>query len=81
MSLYKEELQDDSDTLIRHRAAASNQDVITLLKSMVDETVTAVERVCGVVGRRQEVDAWKSFVTQYVAFHYMSPRYRISEIV
>ena len=54
--------------------------MLQAFQTTIDETVHAVERVRRVLQDAKEREAWELFVTNYVAFHYHSARYRVREL-
>ncbi|KAF9554334.1 terpenoid synthase [Agrocybe pediades] len=79
-SLYKEELNGDTDNFIHNRAFYTKKSIPETLKEVCDETVEACNRVTrGVAGTPAEA-AWKRFLNGYLAFHLKIQRYRLEEI-
>lgn len=66
--------------MIHHRAAVKNQDVLEALGDIAEQVLLAVGRVREVL-QGKERDTWELFLSQYLAFHCDTPRYRLAEIV
>ena len=81
LSFYKEELAGEKISYIRDRASLTGKTVSQALQEVIDETVTASERVCLILEEGDAWDAWDAFVMGYNLFHMMNPCYRLEEIV
>lgn len=81
MSFYKEELAGETGTFISDRAQATGKTHAETLREVVDETVAAAKRVRSILGEGAARDTWDTFVTQYIAFHANTSKYRLQEIM
>lgn len=81
LSFYKEEVSGERGNYLHSRATVTQKDVNDVLKEVIKEVVKAVERVRSVLNGDKEKEAWDNFVTGYAAFHYATPRYRLTEIL
>jgi len=81
LSFYKEELAGEKDNYIHDRCLITRKNINTVLKDVVDEVVASVNRSRKILKGENEKRTWERFMRGYVAYHYMSPRYRLSELV
>jgi len=80
LSFYKEELEGDYRNVVHSRAAARRKDVAIELSDMVEEVTASIAR-CGDILDGKEKEAWEQFMSGYLTFHYLAPRYRLQEIL
>lgn len=59
---------------------ARKEAVTVVLADIVNE-VTASMSNCRTLLPVKEKDAWENFMSGYVTFHYLAPRYRLQEII
>jgi len=81
LSFYKEELAGERDNYIHDRVLITKKDVDVVLTDVVNEVVASVQRSRVILKGEKEKKTWEQFMAGYVAYHYMSPRYRLSELV
>lgn len=60
------------------RARVTEQDVQMVLSDILDELVSAVDRARGILQGAKEKETWERFLAGWVAFHFFSPRYKLS---
>lgn len=63
------------------RAAVTGTDAATALRDMTNEMVDAIAKARIVLAGSKERDAWESFMAGYIAYHRLSPRYRLDEVL
>jgi len=80
LSFYKEELEGDYQNVVHGRATARRKDIVTELSDMVEEVIASLAR-CHDVLDGKEREAWDQFMSGYLTFHYLAPRYRLQEII
>ncbi|EKM53553.1 uncharacterized protein PHACADRAFT_98817 [Phanerochaete carnosa HHB-10118-sp] len=78
-SFYKEELVDEKNNFIHDRACVTSKDIEATLMATLGDAVDAVNRGREIL-QGEERQAWESHVVGYVAFHFMTPRYRLEEL-
>ncbi|EMD37271.1 hypothetical protein CERSUDRAFT_105307 [Gelatoporia subvermispora B] len=81
MSFYREESIGEEGTYITDRAYASGRSHLETLRDIVDDTVAVANRVRKLLGEGSARDAWDVLVTNYIAFHVSTPKYRLREIM
>ena len=81
LSFYKEELQGETSNVVHDRAIVSGKSMSQVLSDLVDEAVTAVLRAREILHEEKEKVVWEQLVRGYVAFHFLSPRYRLHELM
>ncbi|KAI0090574.1 isoprenoid synthase domain-containing protein [Irpex rosettiformis] len=81
LSFYKEQIAGEKDNYLHNRAAVSNKDVNDVLKEVIDEVVIAVDKARPVLTGEKEKDVWEKFLMGYAAFHYMTPRYKLKDLL
>ncbi|KAI0343535.1 terpenoid synthase [Trametopsis cervina] len=81
LSFYKEELAGERDNYIHDRSRITKEGVPAVLKHVVQEVVASVDRAREILKGEKEKETWERFLAAYVAYHYMSPRYRLAELV
>lgn len=80
LSFYKEELEGDDQNVVHTRALASRREPSAVLASIVDEVIDSMGR-CEILLPAKELQAWEGFLSGYLTFHYLAPRYRLDEIL
>ncbi|KAI0090575.1 isoprenoid synthase domain-containing protein [Irpex rosettiformis] len=80
LSFYKEQLVGEKDNYIHNRALVANKDVDVILSDVIDEVVRSVDAVRSVL-QGEEKTTWETFLKSYTAFHYMTSRYRLTELL
>ncbi|ESK87650.1 hypothetical protein Moror_1925 [Moniliophthora roreri MCA 2997] len=80
LSFYKEELAGETNNYVHTRAFTRGTSAIQTHQEVAEELISIYERVC-VTLEGLELDAWKTFVNGYLAFHVMQKRYRLGEIL
>ena len=81
LSFYKEELAGEKDNYIHSRARVMGQSPYVVLKDLADEVVAIAEQGRSILKGEKEREVWNVFVKGYAAFHYLSPRYQLSELL
>ncbi|KAI0689741.1 isoprenoid synthase domain-containing protein [Cytidiella melzeri] len=81
LSFYKEQLAGEKNNYLHSRALVTKKDVNVVLVEVVNEVVEAVDRARSVLVGEEEKKVWESFLMGYAAFHYMSPRYKLTELL
>ena len=79
-SFFKEEVAGETANFIHDRATAEGTSPFQALITTIDETVRAVEGIRRVLKTEKERETWETFMTNYVAFHYNTSRYRLKEL-
>lgn len=80
LSFYKEELAGEQSNFVHDRANVTGKSVRQVLLDILNEVVSAVERARLILQGEQEKRTWEQFLAGYVAFHFLSPRYRLAEL-
>ncbi|KAI0728385.1 Trichodiene synthase [Fomitopsis betulina] len=80
LSFYKEEQDGEVASYIHARARVTNKLPIATLHEVIDEVVTAAERIRRTLGDGRARKAWDSFERGYIGFHIGDPRYRLQDI-
>ena len=70
----------ETANFIHDRAIAEGTSVLEALITTIDETVQSVENIRRVLKDGKEREIWEAFMTNYVAFHYYTARYRLREL-
>ena len=81
LSFYKEEMAGEKDTFVRDRANVTGKDVEAVLLDILDEVIGAVQRARDILQGDKEKQTWEKFLAGYVAFHFLSPRYKLTELI
>ena len=63
------------------RARVTGKNVEQVLSDILDEVVSAVERARTILQGDKERETWERFLAGYVAFHFLSPRYKLMELI
>ena len=71
----------DTKNFIHDRARVTGKDSHTVVLELLEEVVAAVQRVRDIIGQGKERDAWEQFLTGYISFHLMTPRYQLTELI
>jgi hypothetical protein len=80
LSFYKEELVGEKKNFVHDRARVMGKDLETALMDTMEDVIDCVNRGREVLQGEKEKQAWESFLIGYVAFHFISPRYRLEEL-
>lgn len=63
------------------RAVVTRKNIPTVLSDMLDELVASVHRARAILQSKKAQDTWEEFIEGYVAFHFLTPRYRLEELL
>ncbi len=66
--------------MIHDRVSVTGKTVPEVLSDLLDEAVSSVERARVILQGEKEKETWERFIAGYVAFHFLSPRYRLKEL-
>lgn len=80
LSFYKEEIAGEKTNLVHDLSDVLNKPIEEVLESLLDEVVQAVRRGREVLRGEQERATWERLLSGWVAFHFLSPRYRLAEL-
>ncbi|GJE97335.1 terpenoid synthase-like protein [Phanerochaete sordida] len=80
LSFYKEEMAGERHNFVHDRARVTGKDVSSVLDDILDEVVGAVDRARGILQGEKEKETWERFLAGYVAFHFLSPRYKLAQL-
>ncbi|ESK85022.1 terpenoid synthase [Moniliophthora roreri MCA 2997] len=80
LSFYKESLAGETNNYVSTRAFTRGKTTIQTHQELAEETISAHERICATL-EGPELEAWKTFVNGYLAFHVLQERYRLGEIL
>ena len=81
LSFYKEQLEGERDNYIYNRALVTNRDVDTVLSDVIDEVVKSINAVRDILQGEEEKATWETFLKSYKAIQYVTPRYRLTELL
>ena len=81
LSFYKEELAGEKDNYIHERALATGRPTSIVLQELIDETISAVQRVRYLLRDADALAAWENFAAGYIRVHTDNPRYRLKDIL
>ncbi|EKM53546.1 uncharacterized protein PHACADRAFT_125341 [Phanerochaete carnosa HHB-10118-sp] len=81
LSFYKEELAGDTKNFIHDRARVTGKDTRTVVVELLEDVVAAVHRVREILEGEKEREAWERFLSGYIAFHLLTPRYQLATLV
>ena len=81
LSFYKEQIAGEKDNYIHNRASVLNKDVNDVLKDVVGDVASAVNRARSTLIGDEEKATWEKFLMGYAAFHYVTPRYKLRELL
>ena len=62
------------------RVRVTGKDVRAVLQDILDEVISAVVRARVILQGRKEKETWERFLSGYVAFHFLSPRYKLETL-
>ncbi|EKM53583.1 uncharacterized protein PHACADRAFT_211256 [Phanerochaete carnosa HHB-10118-sp] len=79
-SFYKEELVGEKSNYVHDRACITGKDLEASLMDMLEDVVDVVDRGRKILEGEKERQAWESFLAGYVAFHFISPRYKLERL-
>ncbi|GJE97337.1 terpenoid synthase-like protein [Phanerochaete sordida] len=80
LSFYKEEMAGERHNFVHDRARVTGKDVRDVLEDILNEVVGAVERGRDILQGEKERETWERFLAGYVAFHFLSPRYKLTQL-
>lgn len=80
LSFYKEELANELSNYIHDHVIVTGIAPSDTLRNVIDESVSASERVRAILGEGDARDAWDAFVRGYIKFHIDDPRYRLRQL-
>nr|BCX55500.1 sesquiterpene synthase [Phanerodontia chrysosporium] len=81
LSFYKEELDGETKNFIHDRARVTGKDIEAALMDSMEDVIDAVNRGRQILQGEKERKAWDSFLVGYVAFHFISPRYKLERLL
>ncbi|KAK8065100.1 hypothetical protein PG997_011847 [Apiospora hydei] len=81
LSFYKEERAGEDDNFISQMAMYEDKDKLAVVEDLIDDVAKAVARIRATIqGKEPYASAVEDHILGYVAFHKLSPRYRLSEV-
>ncbi|KAJ8473620.1 hypothetical protein ONZ51_g7760 [Trametes cubensis] len=81
LSFYKETLQGDTNTYIHFRAAAEQNEVLAVLRDLVEETLENIRNIEALTAEDPQLaHICRSHLMGYVEFHLRAKRYRLHEL-
>ncbi|KAK8003277.1 hypothetical protein PG989_002996 [Apiospora arundinis] len=81
LSFYKEERAAENDNYISQIAMYENKDKMAVVEDLIGDVAQAVARIRATIkGKEPYASAVEDHILGYVAFHKLSPRYRLSEV-
>ncbi|KAK8100476.1 hypothetical protein PG999_010850 [Apiospora kogelbergensis] len=81
LSFYKEERAGENDNFISQMAMYEDKEKVAVVEDLIDDVAKAVERIRATIqGKGPYAAAVEDHILGYVAFHKLSPRYRLSEV-
>lgn len=81
LSFYKEEVAGEKHNFVHDRARVTGKDVQTVLLDILEEVIGAVQRARAILQGEREKEIWERFLAGYVAFHFLSPRYKLAQLI
>ncbi|KAI0689740.1 isoprenoid synthase domain-containing protein [Cytidiella melzeri] len=81
LSFHKEQLAGEKENYIHRRAIVTQKDVDAVLIDVVNEVVEAVDKARAMLVGEREKKTFEMFLKSYAAFHYMTPRYKLAELL
>jgi hypothetical protein len=81
LSFYKEELVGEKDNYIHSRARVTNQLPHVVVKDVADEIELLIADTRSILKGEKEKQTWEIFMKGYIAFHYITPRYKLLELL
>ena len=80
LSFYKEELAGEINNFVHDRARVTSKEVQEVLQDILDDVIAAVARARLILQGTKEKETWERFLAGYVAFHFLSPRYKLAAL-
>lgn len=80
LSFYKEELAGETNNFVHDRSRVTGKDIRIVLQDILDDVVAAVARARMILQGQKEKEIWEQFLAGYVAFHFLSPRYKLASL-
>jgi hypothetical protein len=65
---------------VHDRARVTNKDIKAVLQDILDDVINAVARARLILQGEKEKETWERFLAGYVAFHFLSPRYKLETL-
>jgi hypothetical protein len=65
---------------VHDRARVTNKDIKAVLQDILDDVINAVARARLILQGEKEKETWERFLAGYVAFHFLSPRYKLEAL-
>jgi hypothetical protein len=81
ISFYKEELAGERDNYVHDRARVTNKSIYAVLSDLVREVIESIDRARSILKGEKEKEVWEKFLAGYVAYHWMTPRYKLQELL
>ncbi|KAI0343533.1 terpenoid synthase [Trametopsis cervina] len=81
LSFYKEECAGEKDNFVHDRAVVTGKPLSAVLSDMLEELVKSVKQARVIIQDERARSTWEEFIEGYVAFHLLSPRYRLEELL
>ncbi|GJE96507.1 hypothetical protein PsYK624_127040 [Phanerochaete sordida] len=81
LSFYKEELSGDTKNFVHDCAHITSRDAHSFVRELLEGLVAAVHAVRGILDGEKERDAWERWLTGYISFHILTPRYRLADLI
>ena len=81
LSFYKEELAGENNNFVHDRATVTKKNISSVLSDMLDELVASVHRARSILRSQKAKDTWEEFIEGYVAFHFLTSRYKLEELL
>ncbi|GJE96496.1 hypothetical protein PsYK624_126930 [Phanerochaete sordida] len=81
LSFYKEELSGDTKNFVHDCARIASRDTHSFVRELLDGIVAAVDAARGILDGEKEREAWERWLTGFVSWHILTPRYRIASLV
>ena len=80
LSFYKEELANETNNFVHDRARVTGKGIKAVLQDILEEVINAVTRAREILQGEKEKETWERFLSGYVAFHFLSPRYKLETL-
>ena len=77
LSFYKEEKRGETNNFMHDRARVTGKDVRVVLLELLEEVVASCHKAREILQGEQEREAWERFLSGYISFHLMTPRYEL----
>ena len=81
LSFYKEEKKGETNNFMHDRARVTGKDVRVVLLELLEEVVASVHKVREILQGEKEREAWERFLSGYISFHLMTPRYQLLSLI